>query len=73
MSPNREPFLPPRKASEYLAGLGLAASEKSLAKWRCVGGGPAFRKAGRHVLYEREALERWVEARVGPSMTSTSS
>lgn len=73
MPMNREPFLPPRKASEYLANMGLSASEKSLAKWRCMGGGPEFRKAGRHVLYEREALERWVEKRVGPSKTSTSS
>lgn len=36
------------------------------------GGGPEFRKFGRIPLYEPAALDRWIESRLSPVLTSTS-
>ena len=40
---------------------GLAVA--TLAKLRCLGGGPEFIKAGRKVLYRRGDLAAWLDAR----------
>jgi hypothetical protein len=40
---------------------GLAVA--TLAKLRCVGGGPAYLKLGRKVLYRRSDLVEWLHAR----------
>jgi hypothetical protein len=40
---------------------GLRAA--TLAKMRCMGGGPVFVKAGRRVLYRRGDLIAWLSAR----------
>lgn len=42
------------------AFLGLTAS--TLNHWRMRGGGPAFRKHGRRVLYRPEDLRAWSDA-----------
>ena len=47
-------IMTPSEASRYL---GLAVS--TLAKLRCVGGGPQFLKLGRSVRYERQPLSEW--------------
>jgi helix-turn-helix protein len=47
------------KAAERLIGLRKA----TLAKMRCMGGGPMFVKAGRRVLYRRSDLITWLNAR----------
>ena len=47
------------KAAESLIGLRKA----TLAKMRCMGGGPVFVKAGRRVLYRRGDLITWLNAR----------
>jgi hypothetical protein len=39
----------------------LRLRPSTLAKYRCVGGGPDFSKLGGRVVYPREALEQWVE------------
>ena len=44
-------------AADYL---GLSAS--FLNKLRCAGGGPAYVKLGRRVLYPNAELDRWLEA-----------
>ncbi len=41
--------------------LGLAPA--TLTKLRCIGGGPAYTKLGRAVVYSRDDLERWVAER----------
>ena len=46
-------------AAERLIGLRKA----TLAKMRCMGGGPMFVKAGRRVLYRRSDLITWLNAR----------
>jgi hypothetical protein len=65
--------LPPPAASNYLGNrLGRPIAVQTLAKWRVLGGGPAFRKAGRRVVYEVSSLDAWAAARLGPPQTSTS-
>lgn len=47
-------------ASAYLNLVwAIRRTPKTLAKLRCVGGGPAFQKAGRDVIYTRVALDGW--------------
>lgn len=41
----------------------LALSVSFLNKLRCSGGGPAFRKIGRAVLYDPADLEAWLSER----------
>jgi hypothetical protein len=40
---------------------GLAVA--TLAKLRCIGGGPLYIKAGRKILYRRADLCHWLDAR----------
>ncbi len=45
------------------AAMYLALSVSFLNKLRCGGGGPAFRKIGRAVLYDPADLETWLSER----------
>jgi hypothetical protein len=47
------------RAAARLIGLSVA----TLAKMRCLGGGPPFVKAGRRVLYRRGDLLQWLRER----------
>ncbi len=47
-------------ASEAAKLLGLSTS--TLAKMRLYGGGPAYSKLGRRVVYRPEDLESWITA-----------
>lgn len=49
--------LRPDEASAY-----LSLSTQRLARLRLEGGGPAFCKAGRSVLYRVEDLDKWLAA-----------
>ena len=51
---------PKLRTPEAAKHLGLAAA--TLAKLRCVGGGPLFTKLGRAVVYTVDDLEKWVAA-----------
>jgi helix-turn-helix protein len=55
---DEEAILHARAAARFL---GLAVA--TLAKMRCMGGGPPFVKAGRRVLYRRSDLIEWLNAR----------
>lgn len=52
----------------------LSLSASYLNKLRCSGGGPAFCKVGRRVLYHPDDLERWLDRhrRVSTSDDGTS-
>lgn len=65
-------FLNPKDASAHLAAKGIVRSPKTLAKLRCVGGGPKFRKLGRSVVYEDNSLDDWVEDLLSDEYSSTS-
>jgi hypothetical protein len=52
-----------REASEYLLEKhGVRRSANTLAKLACVGGGPAFRKVKRAVIYDQPALDAYAAA-----------
>lgn len=38
----------------------LRLSERTLERWRVVGGGPVFCKLGKRVLYRRPDLDEWI-------------
>src|SRR5829696_7532396 len=60
--PPAEPFMPPELACVYLRQTwGIRRSVPSLSTYRCRGGGPAFKKAGRSVLYARHDLDAWAD------------
>jgi hypothetical protein len=51
---------------------GIPCSPKTLAKYASIGGGPAFRKAGRIPLYPISGLDAWAQSKFGPLVRSTS-
>jgi hypothetical protein len=65
-------FLPPKLAADFLKTEGFPTSALTLAKLRCIGGGPLFRRYGRRIVYERIELMRWIEVRLSPALISTS-
>jgi hypothetical protein len=56
--PNNDALFDARAAARFI---GLAVA--TLAKLRCIGGGPAYFKLGRKVLYRRSDLAAWLNAR----------
>lgn len=69
----RKARLNPLEAVEYLAEIhGVSIAHATLAKLRCVGGGAAFQKFGRSVLYPRQALDVWALDKLGKPIASTS-
>ncbi|GGA47347.1 helix-turn-helix transcriptional regulator [Pelagibacterium lentulum] len=47
-----------RAAAEY-----LGLSKSTLDKFRCFGGGPAYAKLGRAVVYNTDDLDAWLKER----------
>jgi hypothetical protein len=68
----RSNFMRRRAAGLYLRGKYGFGAEKTLAKHASIGGGPEFHKAGRVVLYTREALDAWALAKISGPLKSTS-
>lgn len=63
----------PADACRFLADeFGVTTSKSTLAKMRCLGGGPKFVKFGRSVLYEEPALIEWATGKLSRPMSSTS-
>ena len=71
-SGSRQTFLNPVQAAEFLTEIGLVTAPKTLAKLRCIGGGPPFCKFGRQILYEICALKKWAEGKVSGPFQNTS-
>jgi hypothetical protein len=70
--PKRARLNPP-EASEYLLTVhGVRVARATLAKLRCVGGGPPFQRFGRSILYPRDELDAWALERLGAPMPNTS-
>jgi hypothetical protein len=66
-------FLPPDEALNYIEEkYGKRHSKNWLAKLRCVGGWPKFRKAGSSILYAPADLDEWFLNRLSPKVASTS-
>lgn len=65
-------FLRRKEAAAYLQDTYRFCSRKTLDKIASVGGGPAFRKVGRIVVYEKSELDRWAIEKMGEPRLSTS-
>ncbi|EDP64871.1 hypothetical protein BAL199_20984 [alpha proteobacterium BAL199] len=63
-----KPYLTPSAAVAHAENRhGITVSEKTLAKLRCIGGGPSFHKFGKSVFYTEEAIDAWIDERMsGP-------
>jgi hypothetical protein len=60
------------QAAEYIRiNYGFPCTRSWLAKLASVGGGPAFRKAGRYPLYDLPDLDDWAKNRIGQRVRST--
>jgi Helix-turn-helix domain len=59
MTDNDDELMLDVQAAARFTGIALA----TLAKMRCMGGGPPFVKAGRRVLYRRGDVIAWLNAR----------
>ena len=61
------------EAARYIRDAhGIPCSPATLAKYACIGSGPAFRKAGKFPIYSRDDLDAWAEQRLGKLVRSTS-
>ena len=65
-------YLRRREAAVYLTSKYGFGAEKTLSKGAVTGDTPEFHKAGRIVLYTREALDKWALAKIGAPQKSTS-
>ena len=65
MTPTK--FMIQAEAADY-----LRVSERTLERWRVLGGGPKFRKFGRRVVYGTADLEAWADERVAGSTSEFS-
>lgn len=65
-------FLRRDAAAEYLKNRYGFGSARTLAKGVVTGDTPVYRKAGRIVLYEPEALDSWALAKIGSPRRSSS-
>jgi hypothetical protein len=65
-------YLRPPQAAAFLRNNFGFGAPRTLAKLRVLGGGPAYRKIGRLVVYEPNDLIAWAKDRLGPRQHSTS-
>lgn len=65
-------FLRRDAAAEYLKNRYGFGSARTLAKGVVTGDTPEFRRAGRIVLYEPDALDRWALAKISSPRRSSS-
>jgi excisionase family DNA binding protein len=61
-------YMSARETADY-----LRLSSSTLAKFRVTGGGPAYVKAGRKVLYRRGDLDDWMTTHVRASTSDGAS
>lgn len=65
-------FFRRRAAAQYLLDTYQFGAYRTLSKAAVTGDGPEFHKAGKVVLYTREALDRWALAKISGPKRSTS-
>ena len=60
-------------AARYLReAYGIPCVATTLAKYACIGGGPAFRRAGKFPIYSRSDLDAWARSRFSEPVKSVS-
>lgn len=65
-------YLRRKEAASYLKSKYGFGSERTLAKGVVTGDTPVYRKAGRIVLYEPDALDAWALSKIGAPQKSSS-
>lgn len=65
-------FMRRKDAAQYLRNKFGVGSPATLAKFATLGGGPTYRKNGKHPIYLAEDLDAWALSKIGPAQTSTS-
>jgi hypothetical protein len=65
-------YLNPPEATALLYKLGVRRSVKTLAKLRCIGGGPIFQTVGRSPIYTERRLLEYARSLLSPERTSSS-
>jgi hypothetical protein len=69
---NTAQYLRRKEAASYLLAKYSFGAERTLAKGVVTGDTPAYHKAGRIVLYTREALDAWAQSKISPAPQSSS-
>jgi hypothetical protein len=65
-------FLRRKDAAEYLCAKYGFGAARTLAKGVVTGDTPVYQKAGKIVLYTRDALDLWALAKIGAPQSSSS-
>jgi hypothetical protein len=60
-------LLQPGAASEHLKDRGVNRTVATLAKLRCLGGGPPWHRVGRNVVYSTDDLDAWAAGIISPT------
>lgn len=60
------------EAAEFLLSQGFPITKGTLGKLACIGGGPAYQKFGKRVLYKESDLLGWATSRLSAPITNTS-
>jgi hypothetical protein len=61
-----------KDAAKYVRDVhGQPCSDKTMAKYAVVGGGPPYRKAGKFPLYDPDDLDEWALAKLSPKVSSS--
>ena len=68
----KKKYLNGREAAELARQLGFPLSHRTLAKYRCTGGGPEAHKFGRYVVYDIDLLLPWFFGRLSKPQRSSS-
>ena len=66
------PLLDRKAAAEFLTLHGYRTAPATLAKYACIGGGPAYQSFGRRPLYAPADLLAWAQSRTSPPRLNTS-
>jgi hypothetical protein len=64
-------FLRRRQAADYLLSKYGFGAMATLAKGVVTGDSPEYRKAGRIVIYTKQALDEWALTKIGPPRKSS--
>lgn len=68
---NEKQYLSRGEAASYCVKKGFPVSQKTLAKYACIGGGPKFHKFGAmRVIYKIDDLDEWIERRLSRTYAS---
>jgi hypothetical protein len=65
-------YLRRKEAAAYLLAKYSFGAERTLPKGVVTGDTPAYHKAGRIVLYTRDALDAWAQSKIIPAPPSSS-